>query len=96
MVQNSKKEGLGTPLGDTGASQLIGVKKTSDLLEKITWGLIISLFVLTLSTSLFLNKEGHQGANAQSPNIQRAQETQCIIRCAHSKKPAHTQEHKVS
>jgi len=27
MVQNSKKEGLGNSLGDTGASQLIGVKK---------------------------------------------------------------------
>lgn len=71
LVQNSKKEGLGSPLGDTGATQLIGVKKTSDLLEQITWGLVITLLVLTLATSLFLNKTAHWPA---SPNIDRAQE----------------------
>ena len=74
LVQNSQKEGLGSPLGDTGASQLIGVKRTSDLLERVTWGLIMALFVLTLSTSLFLGDAGGQQALPQSPNIERAQE----------------------
>jgi preprotein translocase subunit SecG len=74
LVQNSKKEGLNNPLGDAGASQLIGVKKTSDLLEQITWGLVIALFVLTLATSLVLNKTNQSGTLPSSPNINRVQE----------------------
>ncbi len=76
LVQNSKKEGFGSPLGDAGASQLIGVKRTSDLLEQITWGLIVALFVLTLSTSLFLDELGRTNKLLPSPNIERAQEQQ--------------------
>lgn len=75
LVQNSKKEGLGNVyFGDTGASQLIGVKKTSDLLEQITWGLVIALFVLTFATSFFLNKADQPGTFSSSPNISRIQE----------------------
>ena len=74
LIQNSKKEGLNNPLGDAGASQLMGVKKTSDLLEQITWGLVIALFVLTLATSLFLNKTNQSGTLPSSPNLNRAQE----------------------
>lgn len=76
LVQSSKKEGLGSVYfgGDTGASQLIGVKKTSDLLEQITWGLVIALFSLTLATSLVLNKKDLSGTLSTSPNINRAQE----------------------
>jgi preprotein translocase subunit SecG len=76
LVQSSKKEGLGSVYfgGGTGASQLIGVKKTSDLLEQITWGLVIALFALTLATSLVLNKKYSSGTLSASPNINRAQE----------------------
>lgn len=71
LLQSSKKEGLGSPLSDSGATQLIGIKKTSDLLEQFTWGLIVTLLILTLSTSLFLNKTTDLPI---SPNIERAQE----------------------
>ena len=76
LVQNSKKEGLGNVYigGDTGAGQLVGVKKTSDLLEQITWGLVIALFSLTLATSLCLNKESRPGTFTSSPNVERAQD----------------------
>ena len=76
LVQNSKKEGLGNAYfgGDTGAGQLIGVKKTSDFLEQVTWGLVIALFTLTLATSLVSNKPGRSGALSSSPNIDRAKE----------------------
>ncbi|MEL6607240.1 MAG: preprotein translocase subunit SecG [Bacteroidota bacterium] len=74
LIQNSKKEGLGNPLGDTSAGQLIGVKKTSDLLEQVTWGLIIALFGLSLATTSFLEKTGATGNLPASPNIERAQE----------------------
>ncbi len=71
LLQNSKKESLGSPLGNTGTAQLMGVKKTNDLLEQLTWGLVIALFVLTLATSLFLNRTSQLPT---SPNIDRAKE----------------------
>ena len=71
LAQNSKKEGLGSALGNSSATQLIGVKRTSDLLEQLTWGLIITLFALTLTTSFVLKKTT---AVPLSPNVERAQE----------------------
>jgi preprotein translocase subunit SecG len=70
-VQSSKKEGLDSGLGNTGAGQLIGVKKTGDLLEQTTWGLIIILFSLSLSSASWLKKGRKLPI---SPNIERAQE----------------------
>jgi len=80
LVQNSKKEGLGNVYfgGEAGASQLMGVKKTGDLLEQITWGLVIALFTLTLATSLFLNKVDQSNTPRSSPNIDRAQELDLV------------------
>ncbi len=88
LVQTSKKEGFGSPLGDSGTSQLIGVKKTGDLLEQVTWGLVISLFVLVLSSSLFLDKTGEQGGLPVSPNIKRAKEQQALPTPVEEKAPA--------
>ena len=52
LAQNSKGGGLTSQFGGSGASNMIGVKKTGDLLEKLTWGLIIAVFVLSMGTSL--------------------------------------------
>lgn len=52
LPQNSKGGGLTGSMA-SGANQIIGVKKTTDLLEKITWGLMISIFVISLLTHLF-------------------------------------------
>lgn len=51
LAQNSKGGGLSSQFGGSAASNIIGVKKTGDLLEKLTWGFIITLIVLTISTS---------------------------------------------
>mgnify|MGYP001056782965 CR=1 FL=1 len=52
LAQNSKGGGLNSSFGGGGSNQMIGVKKTTDLLERITWGLAIALFVLTLATKI--------------------------------------------
>ncbi|MDX1629088.1 MAG: preprotein translocase subunit SecG [Fulvivirga sp.] len=52
LAQNSKGGGLSSQFGGAGASNMIGVKKTGDLLSNLTWGLIIAMFVLTLSTNM--------------------------------------------
>jgi preprotein translocase subunit SecG len=72
LLQSSKSDGLGSPLGSMGGNQLIGVKKTVNILEQITWGLAISLILLALTTSFFLKKK--QGYERHSANINKAKE----------------------
>lgn len=52
LIQNPKGGGLDSTFGGgAGANQMFGAAKTSDLIEKITWGLAITLFILCLITS---------------------------------------------
>ena len=44
ILSQSSKGGASSVLGG-GSTQMLGVQRTSDLLEKITWGLAISLMV---------------------------------------------------
>jgi preprotein translocase subunit SecG len=71
LAQNSKG-GVGSQFGGS-ASQVMGVKKTSDFLEKLTWGLAISLMLLTVSTK-FMISDSLKDAGIESPNIERARE----------------------
>src|SRR5690606_3538453 len=54
LAQNAKGGGLSSQLGGSGASNIIGVKKTGDLLEKLTWAFAIGIMVLILSPSFIL------------------------------------------
>ena len=45
LAQNSKGGGLSNQFGGAGASQVMGVKKTGDFLEKLTWGCAIALSI---------------------------------------------------
>ena len=74
LAQNSKGGGLSSQFGGSSTSNLIGVKKTGDLLERITWGLAISLVVLSLTTSFMIDK--NQNTGFSSPNIEKAQNQQ--------------------
>ena len=56
LVQNPKGGGISS--GIIGSNQVMGVKKTSDFIEKLTWGLATSLVILCLFASFTLpNKE---------------------------------------
>lgn len=48
----------------------MGVKKTGDLLEKLTWGFAIALLVLSVATNFVLPE---QSEGLSSPNIDNAQ-----------------------
>ncbi|TXC78860.1 preprotein translocase subunit SecG [Luteibaculum oceani] len=50
LIQNPKGGGLDSSFGS--ASQLGGVQKTTDFLEKATWGLAIFIVVLSLVASM--------------------------------------------
>lgn len=74
LIQNSKG-GLNQTMG-SASSQLIGVKRTTDLLEKLTWGLAVSIMVLCLATNFLLERPGSGSAeDVSSANIERAQES---------------------
>jgi preprotein translocase subunit SecG len=79
LAQNAKGGGLTSQFGGSSASNIIGVKKTGDLLEKLTWGFIIAIMVLSLSTNFIkptfnqtneiLERAGQQAPGLNQPNI---------------------------
>src|SRR5262245_34886494 len=74
LAQNSKGGGLSSQFGGSSASNLIGVKKTGDLLERLTWGLAIAVMVFTLATNLTT-----PGTTAASDELlERAKEQQSL------------------
>lgn len=72
LVQNSKGGGLAGEFGGLGSNQLMGVKKTTDLLEQITWGLGVAVMVLTLGTYIMIDRNA-LGTAPASINVEKAQ-----------------------
>ncbi|UOQ71133.1 preprotein translocase subunit SecG [Hymenobacter cellulosilyticus] len=74
LAQNPKGGGLSSQFGSGGAANLMGVKRTGDLLERLTWGFAIGLMILTLGTHV-LNGTSQAAGPIRSVNQQRALET---------------------
>lgn len=70
LGQNSKG-GVGAAFGGS-ASQIMGVTRTGNVLEKATWILAISILVLSLVSSAFYTDP--QSNQFQSPNIENAKQ----------------------
>lgn len=68
LAQNSKGGGLTSQFGGSSASNIIGVKKTGDLLEKLTWGFIVAIMVLCLTTNFISSNSG----GSQNDILERA------------------------
>lgn len=49
LVQNSKGGGIASNF--SASNQVMGVQKTTEVIEKITWGLVIALVVLSIVAS---------------------------------------------
>ncbi len=56
LVQNSKGGGLASNF--SSSNQVMGVRKTTDFLEKSTWTLAIVLLALTLSSTFVIPRSG--------------------------------------
>lgn len=59
LIQNPKGGGLST--GFAGGSNLMGVKRTGDFLEKGTWTLVIALIVFCLAINIVGPSAGARG-----------------------------------
>ena len=55
LLQNGKGGGLASNF--TAGNQTFGVRQTADSLEKITWGLVVFIFVLSIVTTFSLGNK---------------------------------------
>ncbi len=62
LLQNPKGGGLA--VGFQGSTQIGGVQRTADFLEKATWYLAIALFVLCLASAAFYTPKTPTGPDA--------------------------------
>ncbi|WP_373496754.1 preprotein translocase subunit SecG [Aquiflexum sp.] len=69
ILAQDSKGGVGAAFGG-GASQIMGVTKTGNILEKATWVLSIAILVLSLSSSAFYSTS--EADQISSPNIESA------------------------
>ena len=74
LAQNSKGGGLSSQFGGSATSQIMGVKRTGDLLEKLTWGFAITILALSLGANKILDK-GQLNQGVVSPNIRSEEHT---------------------
>lgn len=74
LVQNSKGGGLSSQFGGSGAQQVIGVKKTTDLLEKVTWGFAIGLLALSLVSTMSLSNGDNDFSDSTLDNLPGTQQ----------------------
>lgn len=70
LAQNSKGGGLAGGFSAGGTAQLMGVKRTGDLLERLTWGFAIALMVLALGSHVVLSTSS--SGPVRSVNQQKA------------------------
>ena len=77
LIQNPKGGGLGQTFGGL-SNQFLGVKRTTDFLEKATWTLAIVLVGLSLMTFFFTGSGGsqnRQGSALENSEVPATEET---------------------
>jgi preprotein translocase subunit SecG len=72
LVQNSKGGGLSSSF--SSSNQVMGVRRTTDFLEKATWILAVALVVLSISATAFLPRQGELKKSAIEEQIQQVQD----------------------
>jgi preprotein translocase subunit SecG len=64
LIQNPKGGGVDSTFGGQSANQMFGAAKSTDLIEKITWGLAIALFIFCIITAIMTGTGGAEGFDA--------------------------------
>lgn len=55
LIQNPKGGGVDSTFGGGSANQMFGAARSIDFIEKLTWGLALSLFVLCIVTAVLVS-----------------------------------------
>jgi len=58
LIQNPKGGGVDATFGGAQANQMFGAAKSTDFIEKVTWYLAITLFVLCIITAIIAGDGG--------------------------------------
>lgn len=70
LIQNPKGGGLASNF--SAANQILGVNKTTEGVEKITWILAIALLILSLSGPFFISGSSSSKQSLMKDNIENA------------------------
>tara|TARA_B100000902_G_scaffold18326_2_gene21982 strand:+ start:13210 stop:13527 length:318 start_codon:yes stop_codon:yes gene_type:complete len=68
LIQNPKGGGLSSSFGGSG-NQMMGVKKTTDFLEKATWTLAVSLIMLILISNFAISRPENKLEESKGENF---------------------------
>lgn len=87
--------GLSSSFGGGGSNQNItGVKKGTDLIERITWGLAFALLILTLSSKFMVSKDDSDSLDNIKSNSGQEVKTSKDVAPKTNSKPTNTKEEK--
>lgn len=67
LLQNGKGDGLASNF--VAGNQTFGVRKTADILEKVTWGLVIVVAVFSILASYPTKTQNTSGVNEHIENM---------------------------
>lgn len=84
LAQDSKSGALSS---NFGASQVMGVKRTTDLLEKLTWGFMIGIIVVSLSFK-FVTGSDEPSEGPTSVNVEKAKSKPAPVAPSQTPAPA--------
>lgn len=66
LIQNPKGGGIDSTFGGQGANQMFGAAKSTDFVEKLTWGLAATLFILCIITAIIVSNGSVGGSGLES------------------------------
>ena len=66
LIQNSKGGGLAS--GFSSSNEILGVRKTTDVLEKLTWGLAVFMVIASIATA-YVVPSASQQESAKKSNL---------------------------
>ena len=73
LIQNSKGGGLAS--GFSSSNQIMGVRKTTDFLEKATWGLAAFMVVMSIATAYVVPTASSRGGDVILEQAQQEEKT---------------------
>lgn len=73
LIQNSKGGGLAS--GFSSSNAIMGVRKTTDFLEKATWGLAAFMVVMSIATAYVVPSDKSKARDAVMEQAQKEQQT---------------------
>lgn len=76
LVQESKGGGLASGFADNNA--MLGVRKTTDVIEKTTWGLAAAMVILSIISVAFLASHDTTGSTVMEQAVEQTTETSSL------------------